>query len=249
MSNYKLEINSQFLYLKDYLKDIKQIFSSSQQSIHKARNEIKVISQQDVNLAIKSFKIPNFLNKILYKFCKKSKAEKSYRYALKIGNFTPTPIGYVEFYSHGFLQESFFVSQKFEYDFTIREVLANPNFANKDVILKEFANFTHRLHQAEILHLDYSPGNILIKQVENGYKFKIVDINRMKFQSLNLTQRLANFAKLWASDDDLKIIINHYSLINGSNLEYCIKKALEFSHFHKAKINLKKRLKGIPVVD
>ncbi len=61
---------------------------------------------------VKYFKIPYFINKIVYTFFKKSKAQKSYEYALKIKDFTPKPIGYIEFYKFGLLDESYFVSRK-----------------------------------------------------------------------------------------------------------------------------------------
>lgn len=42
-----------------------------------------------------------------------------------------------------------------------------------------FAEFTARLHEAGILHLDYSPGNILYDKIGEEYHFSLVDINRM----------------------------------------------------------------------
>lgn len=44
-----------------------------------------------------------------------------------------------------------------------------------------FAEFTARLHEAGILHLDYSPGNILYDKIGEEYHFSLVDINRMHF--------------------------------------------------------------------
>ena len=70
----------------------------------------------------------------------------------------------IEFYKFGLLDESYFVSEKFDYDFTIREPLLDINFPNKNEILKIFAKFTFQLHEVGIFHFDYSPGNILIKK-------------------------------------------------------------------------------------
>ena len=50
--------------------------------------------------------------------------------------------------------------------------------------LSAFARYTAALHKAGILHLDYSPGNILIHQNEtNEYSFSLVDVNRMQLLS------------------------------------------------------------------
>ena len=249
MSNYKFILNEEFKNFESFLCNIKQFFKENSNTIHKARNEIKVIEHENQKLVVKSFKIPHFINKIVYTFFKKSKAQKSYEYALKIKDFTPKPIGFIEFYKMGLLNESYFISEKFEYDFTIREPLLDINFPNKNEILKAFARFTHSLHQSCIYHLDYSPGNILIKKEKNDFIFKIVDINRMRFLQLNTDLRMKNFSKLWAKDEDLEIIITEYSKVSNENDRELILKALNFSKKHKAVKNFKKRLKGIDVVD
>jgi len=249
LQKYKYEINDQLLHLKEMLLDIKKYFDSSTDSIHKARNEIKIINYHNQDLVIKSFKIPHLFNRIIYTFFRKSKAYKSYHYSLKIGDFTPKPIGYIEFYKSGLLEQSFFVSQRFDYDFTIREPLLDSSFANKEEILRSFARFTHDLHEAGIYHQDFSPGNILIKKIDDKYEFKIVDINRMEFRKLCFNLRMKSFSKLWAKDEDLEIIIKAYSKISGANEEFLVKKAIAYSHSLKFWKNLKKRVKGQKVVD
>lgn len=231
------------------LKNVKEYFKSSDNSIHKARNEIKTIEFNNENLIVKSFKIPNIINKIIYTFFRDSKAKKSYENSIKIIDFVPKPIGYIEFKKSGLIDESYFVSENFEYDFTIREPLLNTHFLDKEEIFKAFAIFTHKLHENGIFHLDYSPGNILIKKEGNCYIFKIVDINRMEFKPLNLDERLKNFSKLWAKDEDLEIIIKEYVKVSNSNEESCVKIALKYSQAHKDRKNAKKRLRGEPVID
>ena len=132
MSNYKFILNEEFKKFEYFLCNIKQFFKENSNTIHKARNELKVIEHENQKLVVKYFKIPHFINKIVYTFFKKSKAQKSYEYALKIKDFTPKPIGFIEFYKFGLLDESYFVSEKFDYDFTIREPLLDINFPNKN---------------------------------------------------------------------------------------------------------------------
>ncbi|PLY14331.1 hypothetical protein [Sulfurimonas xiamenensis] len=233
----------------EFLKNIKSHFDSASSSIHKARNEIKIIDFNGESLVVKSFKIPNIINKIVYTFFRDSKAKKSYQNSLKIVDFVPKPIGYIEFYRFGLLSESYFVSENFKYDFTIREVLKDSNFQEREFIFKEFAAFTFRLHENGILHLDFSPGNILIKKENGGYIFKIVDINRMQFKTLDLNSRLKNFSMLWAKNDDLAIIIKEYAKLVKNDANSCITTALKYSQAHKDKKNMKKRVRGVKVVD
>lgn len=234
----------------DFFKNIKSYFFAGN-SIHKARNEIKVISYKNETLVVKSFKVPHVLNKLIYTYFKKSKAEKSYENSIIIKEFVPEPIGFVEFRSFGLLCESYFVSKEFLYDFTIREPLLDVNFQNRNDIFLGFARFTCDLHNAGIFHDDYSPGNILIKKYNSGYVFKIVDINRMRFynqSSMPEKCRANNFSKLWASDKDLRILAEEY-------IRYCncsdnfVDLVLYYSNQNKKIKNFKKRLKGQKIVD
>lgn len=249
MSNYKFILNEEFKKFESFLCNIKQFFKENSNTIHKARNELKVIEHENKKLVVKYFKIPHFINKIVYTFFKKSKAQKSYEYALKIKEFTPKPIGYIEFYESSLLKDSYFISEKFDYNFTIREPLLDINFPNKNEIFKAFAKFTLDLHENGIYHLDYSPGNILIKKENDNFIFKIVDINRMKFLNMDLEKRAKNFSKLWAKDEDLEFIAKEYAKLLNEDENELVLKALKYSNQNKAKINFKKRVRGQKVVD
>lgn len=238
--------SSQF---KNFLFNIQSYFQKNLQTIHKARNELKIIAYEDTETIVKSFARPNLLRRVIYTYLRDSKAKKSYDNSLKIQKFTPKAIGYIEFYNNGLIDNSYFISEKFNYDFTIREPLLDLNFPSRNEILQSFARFTYELHQNNILHQDYSPGNILIQKDENSFKIKIVDINRMDFKELTLKERLKNFNKLWANDDDIKTIATEYANIIDENIEECVSIAQGFNTKHKNKINIKKRLKGIKVVD
>jgi serine/threonine protein kinase len=234
---------------KDFILNIKDYFNSSSNSIHKARNEIKLIDYEDKKLVIKSFKVPNIINKFVYSFFRDSKAKKSYDNSLKIIDFVPKPIGYIEFYDMGLLQNSYFVSENFDYDFDIRPSLIQDDFEDKENLFVQFARFTFELHEQNIYHQDFSPGNILIKKEAENYIFKIVDINRMSFYELSLEDRLRNFAKLWAKDKDLVVIIKEYAKLLGEDEQKCLVLALKYSNAHKNRINRKKRLRGQEIDD
>ena len=234
------------IYEKIYLPLIQNIttyFYKSDTSIWDKRNKIKVISFNAKEITIKSFKIPHFINKIAYTFLRESKAERSYENSLKILDFVPTPIGYVEFKKFGFIHDSYFLCEKYAYDFTIREVLKQKNFPHRDIIFEQFAKFTYLLHEAHIEHLDYSPGNVLIKKMDDTqYEFKIIDVNRMLFKTYTLSERLENFSKLWADDDDLKIIVKFYIQHITMSEKKAIQIALAASQEHKDKKLFKKKI-------
>jgi len=241
---YKYKINHLYAHFESFILNIRNDFQENSNSIHKARNELKVISHQNEALVVKSFKIPSLPRRLFYTLFRDSKAKKSYDYSVKIGTFTPDPIAYVEFYNSGLLSDSYFISKRFAYDFTIREPLLEPDFQDRKAIFESFAEFTFQLHNRGILHKDYSPGNILIRKDEQGYLFKIVDINRMEFKVLTLKERLRNFNKLWARDEDLKMIIERYASLMNEEKKRCANMALAYNQKHKNKMILKNRLRG-----
>jgi len=247
--SYKYELNKHFKQLEGSLLNIKELFTLSKNSIHKARNELKTVTIKNVDCIIKSFKIPNLLNQFIYAYIRDSKAKKSYHYALKIQDFTPKPIGYIEFYHAALLKESYFISKEFKYDFTIREPLLDKAFPHRDEIFRAFSRFTLELHQQNIFHKDYSPGNILIKVLKNEeYLFKIVDINRMAFFTLNQKERAKNFSKLWADKETLRTMAEEYSKHYPVSASF-IDEVIYYSQKNKNIKNFKKWLKGKPVVD
>lgn len=227
---------------------IKSNFQNNSYTIHKARNELKIIKANNLSTVVKAFKIPNIINRVAYSFIRDSKAKKSYDNSIKIDKYTPKAIGYIEFFTFGLLSESYFISEEFKYDFTIREPLLDADFNDANEIFRAFARFTLELHNDGIFHNDYSPGNILIKKENDAYSFKIVDINRMKFIELSITNRAKNFSKLWAHDYILEIMADEYQK-HFECSENFTKEVLYYSNKNKDIKNFKKRLKGKPVND
>jgi len=241
----KYELNPLYEHIyKDFVLNIQDYFKQNSNTIHKARNEIKIVEFDNKNFVVKSFKKPSLL-KAIYYTKNSSKAKRSYAYSMKLGDFTPEPIGYIEFYENNKLADSFYISEYFEYDYTIKDPLREVGFINKEEVLKEFATFSSSLHDKGILHLDYSAGNILIKKDDDGkYIFKIVDVNRMVFKELSLNQRLKNFNMLWASDENMTIIATQYAKINNLDVDMVVKKAIGYAFRLKLFKNFKKLIKG-----
>lgn len=245
----KYKINPQMSDCAALIVDIEANFEQSQCVLQDARNKIKKVEFNNVSYVVKSFKKPNLFNSLMYSFLRKSKAKRSYEYSLKIASVVPQAIGYVEFYRASLLTHSFFVSEWFDYDFTIRKVLLEQNLADRDQLFKGFAQFSFELHQLGVLHKDYSPGNILIKKIAGEYQFKIIDINRMLFKELSLKERMKNFSMLWASDADLAMIAEHYAKISGDDVSECQQLSRYYNQKNKRIKNFKKKLKGLPVSD
>jgi hypothetical protein len=241
------ESQDRYQFLKPSFESIQKIFADDNRSIHKARNELKIIEIEGVKTVVKSFKVPHLLNRIVYTFFRKSKAYKSYHNGLRLRELnisTPEPVALIEFFESGLLGESYFISEFFDYDFTIRTPLLEP-LEDREAIFTAFAAYTYTLHQKGIWHLDYSPGNILIKRTESGYQFSIVDINRMEFREITPLEGCENFNKLWASDEELEIMGREYARLSGFNVAVTIAEMKRHNDANKRVKNFKKRLKNL----
>jgi serine/threonine protein kinase len=245
--NFKCDFPPHYSYLQETFKNIRSIFSGDTHSIHKARNELKIIELDGIKTVVKSFKVPHFFNRIVYTFFRKSKAYKSFHNTLRLQHLdisTPQPIALIEFFSSGLLSDSYFIAEYFDYDFTIRTPLLEP-LEDREAIFTAFAAYTYDLHQKGVWHLDYSPGNILIKKMEEGYQFAIVDINRMEFKNICPIDGCENFNKLWASDEELEIMGHEYARLSGLDEALTIHEMKRHNDANKRTKNFKKRLKRV----
>ncbi|HFC92646.1 MAG TPA: hypothetical protein ENJ51_07520 [Leucothrix mucor] len=241
----KYQLHPDYLHLQPLIDTIEPHFQSASHILHAARNELRVVAFSGEDYVIKSFKIPNTINRFAYRYLRASKAKRSYDYSLTLGvELCPQPIAYIEQFQHGLLARSYYISRHFNYDFTIRPLLDDAEFADRGVILQTFAEFTYQLHQKGILHRDYSPGNILIKKQADGYEFKIIDVNRMQFKRLNLQDRLTNFARLMVDDSTMKIILDRYAELMNKPLNEILNAATHYRDQFARRRELKNKLRG-----
>lgn len=210
------------------------------------RNVIKLFKLKGVTLNIKSFKKPKFINQIIYRYFRKSKAQRSYEYAnilieKTIG--TPQPVAYFE--NSGFLgiKDSYYISEHLEYDLTYRELVTNPETKDHEKILRQFTQFTWKLHEQGVFFKDHSPGNTLIVKNNNDYNFYLVDLNRMSFFELDFEARMKNFSRLTPKKEMVKVMSSEYAKLSGENFEKVFEKMWYFTEQFQEKFHRKKRLK------
>jgi len=212
------------------------------------RNIIKLFEFEGKTINIKSFKIPNLINKIAYRYFRKSKARRSFEYATfllekEIG--TPQPIAYFENYNWLGLKDSYYVSEHLNCDLTYRELIEIPNYPDYENILRQFTQFSFYLHQKGIEFKDHSPGNTLIKKNNEGrYDFFLVDLNRMDFhREMSFELRMKNLCRLTPIKDMVAIMSNEYSKLSGESEKLIFNTLWAFTTDFQEKFARKKRLK------
>ena len=217
------------------------------------RNKIKLFEIEGKTINIKSFKIPHLINKIAYKYFRKSKARRSFEYAttlLEKGIGTPQPIAFFENYDAVGLKDSYYVSEHLQCDLTYRELVEIPEFTDNENILRQFTRFSFDLHEKGIEFLDHSPGNTLIKKTAEGnYDFFLVDLNRMNFHDeMDFDSRMKNLSHLTPKKEMIAIMSNEYSKLYPAQTEAEIFEKMwfytnDFQERFARKRLLKKKLK------
>lgn len=153
----------------------------------------------------KEFATPSWWRGIVYGWFCKSKAQRSYEYAKRLANFTPTPIAYREIHYCGILRQSWYVCKESECKYTFNDLIHDKTFPNRSQILQAIGRFTAELYKRGIQHQDYSGGNILFN--EDGSKIEIIDLNRIKFhRKMPLKKGLQLFERLNIDKDALSIL-------------------------------------------
>jgi len=212
-------------HLDYWMRKLPEYFSEKGESIFKSRNEVKIFNEGELKLNVKSFKVPNWINRFVYVYLRGSKAERSFKYALKFINLnvtTPEPIGFVECLSNGLLFNSYYISLHCSNDYTLREVL-NYQVDDREEILRQWIKFTYeKLHLNNIYHLDYSPGNTLINKKGEKYEFNIIDLNRMSFMAIDFEKGLQNFRQLDTDQQTIELIASEYAVLCGKDPETAI---------------------------
>lgn len=245
----KIIINPKYIAQeKAILQLVNSFFDEGKLIVEGSRNTIKSNQLGEEKVNIKFFQKPGLFKSIIYSFFRSTKAKRSYDYANYLLNHnipTPFPIAYIEERSTiGLLGNSYYISEQIDYDFTIRELIHDPLFPERDTIVEQFTAFTYKMHEAQVNFLDHSPGNTLIINKGGGnYDFYLIDLNRMKFESLSIAQRMDNFKKMWLSKQMIKVVAKKYAALSNQPIENIYPILMEKSIAFKRKITKKKYLK------
>ncbi len=234
-------------HLKPEILNFVQDFEKKGKALNDGqRNSIRIFEIDGKQINIKSFKVPNAINKIAYRYFRKSKAERSFTYAHILLNKnigTPVPIAYIEEPSGIGFGKSYYISEQLNADLTYRELVQEPDFPMSENILRAFTRFSFKMHENNVEFLDHSPGNTLIQIKENNYEFYLVDLNRMTFRELDFDARMKNFSRLTPKKEMVEVMANEYAPFINKPEEEVFKKMWFYTEKFQEKFHRKQRLK------
>ncbi len=240
------KIDPAYQYLEREIQMIPEIFSESGNIVTSGRNVIRRIEMAGLLLNVKSFQVPHWINRIAYAWFRKSKARRSFEYAQLLvakGIGTPAPVAYIEQRHGGGLTSSYYVSLHLDDVRTFKQMtLEKP--ADWREMLCAFTRFTYDFQQKGIYFMDHSPGNTLIRRTEEGeFRFYLVDLNRMKFRTLDRQTGLKNFYRLGMDPEMCSIVATEYARLTGGNPDEMVRKLTEWVTTHNEAVRKKKAKK------
>jgi Lipopolysaccharide kinase (Kdo/WaaP) family. len=175
---------------------------------------------------------------VVYRWWRKSKAQRSYEYAMQLRNLgvgSPEPLGFCDTGSLCKIGYCYYVSRssKLRYDF--RDAV-NGTQPDETKILRAIAETTARMHEGGFWHKDYSGGNILWDRVDEAgntidfssttmqtytIAIELIDLNRMRLGKVSLELGCAAFDRLEVDTSQQRVLAEVYAQIRGFDVEAC----------------------------
>ena len=219
----RLVLNNKYELLREWLNRLPETFDMQGEMIYDARNQIRRIVpciaewSEEEPLIVKRFHRPIFPNRVIYSCLREPKAARAYYNAVSLlqkGIATPEPIAFILCGKH-LLSESYLITRESRLPHLMREFTLDYRPELNDLI-RPFARFTARMHEADVLHLDYSPGNILWDKKGDDYIFEVIDINRMRIgKKVTLQEGCQSMRRICARTEFFKVFADEYAQARG----------------------------------
>ena len=213
--------------LRYHVQALPQHFAADKgKIIYKRRNEIRRINLAGIDCVVKSFQIPNLINRIAYGWLRSSKAQRSFEYAEQLkgmGIGSPEPLAWITFRTGPLFSKSFYVSRTSECLHTYSDLIGG-SFPEQEKYLTAIAEVAAKLHNNGIIHRDFSRGNILFRTTAEGnVAVELIDLNRLRFHPVSLEEGCRNFERLPMTPEMLSITAQAYAAARHADTETCIR--------------------------
>ncbi len=233
----RIQVNPQYEYMRSFIEGIPDVFEKEGREIYNSRNLIKVLVAPDgTQVNVKRFHVPHGLNRLIYSWnLRKPKGQRAFSFPAILkskGIGTPEAIALIEERNPLFLLAySYLVTIQCDYGHTLYEV-GDAGFGEYKHLAKALAHFAADIHRHDILHKDFTPGNILWKHEDDGYHFMLVDINRINFGPVSVKQGLYNLRKFWGPKEFSRILASEYANLRNADekesIDFLMEKRAKF---------------------
>ena len=227
MTAARIRIAEPYRDCRAQIEELPQRLDREGVTLHSGRNLIKRLGiagpgGEPIEVAVKAFAVPARLRGFVYANLRRSKARRCMINAGKLAELgvgTPDPVASIEYEDHRCLRRSYYVCRHWPHDHDLTALLYRgvPSGADARALLEALAQFTAAQHDRGVLHLDYNPGNILVRSTGDGFELALVDLNRLRFRHPDIGDRICGLARLTTRDDCLRIIGRRYARLCGAD--------------------------------
>lgn len=226
----KLSVEPQFAALRPFLESLPHQFRlpDAGRVIYRGRNELRAFTLAGVGeVVVKAFCTPNIINRLAYGLVRPSKAERSCLWALRLralGINSPEPVGWVEVRHGLLLADSYYVSRRSTLPYTYIDLVEQrvPD-CEAQPLLREVGRTAARMHEAGLLHRDFSRGNLLLGLVDGRPRCELIDLNRIRRRRVSLSDGMANLSRLPATDAMKRLIAEGYAEVRHADPALCLR--------------------------
>lgn len=221
---HKVGMAEGYEHLRHHVSALPTTFESSTDLVFMNRNAIKRVRLAGEAFIVKSFQIPHVFNRLVYRFWRSTKAERSFLWAQRlrrIGVGSPEPIGFCVTSGLFLLGRTYYMSRESKLRYNYRDILdLEPH--EQMAPLRAIAIATAKMHNAGWIHTDYSGGNILWDYDEYGQvQVELIDLNRMRHRDVTLAIGCANFDRLEVTPAIQHIFAIAYAEVRGYDAQAC----------------------------
>jgi hypothetical protein len=216
-----IKVKPRYESLRPWLEQLPDIFEQQGEHVYGGkRNWIKLFeTPSGLRLNVKRYHAPRFLNLLVYSYgLRKPKGERAWQYPdilLAKGIQTPEVVALIEEHNRlNLLGYSYLITLQVDWNHTLYE-FGDAKPGEYEEAAKALGRFAAYMHDQEVMHKDFTPGNILWKKDNEGYHFCVVDINRMYFGPVTPKAGLGNLVRFWGPKGFTELLVSEYARLRG----------------------------------
>ena len=222
----KIHIHADYTAYADFIRSIPEHAYPVGRVYCNRRNVVESTNIGGKDFVVKRYQVPIWFNRIAYTFLRKDKAQRAYENAqalAKLGILTPAPVAYIVQKHWRVFHTAWFVSLHMPYTPLFDFHRSVTDEGERTRLWEGVAQFMLQAHTQGVYFRDNNGGNILVRREAEGFRFCIVDINRLRLGRVpTLDESMCSFDQLGLDIPTLMQAISYYAKARGFDLERCL---------------------------
>lgn len=226
-----------------WIHDLPQILPAlpPSQLIQNDRNRVYWIEHEGQKFVIKHFLNAGIWKKVAYRIST-GKARRSFENSMALiqaGLNSPQPVAWREDWDGPFLKESFYVSAHVEVAHSAKAIRGNREIDWRPHVTK-VAESIARMHDAGLMHLDLTGGNILFVGNDPAHwPIYIIDTNRMSFGTISPRRGIKSLLQAKIEGEYQSTYVTAYARERRLDPDTCLELYERLMGGHKMKWRIK----------